>query len=360
VAFRNETTTWQYGGGLTVDNLYLTPVTTRTQLGALSFSGAANGSFQNVGGLLAWATSTFPGDLDESFDTVTGVGGGPFLLPGQSNGATDGWDTGIVRENAFAGTWGDAVVVGSASAQGCTTCGFNGTGGGQIVVNDIQPNAGGWWAGLDWPGYAVDTRDLSLIYLTADVRGTVDAGAGQTLGPYQLRIEDDGNDYLAFNATATGAWQSIGGPLSTATLGTISGGDGIFNLYAASYTVTLVFSGNATDWGRGGTLTIDNVYLTGINFSDADSYTVTLTYANEVNTWGTSGTLTIDNLLFTPAPNCDDDSDVDLADFASFQRCFSGSGPVTSGCECADLNGDGHVNLADYDVFVGSLRGPQG
>ena len=49
----------------------------------------------------------------------------------------------------------------------------------------------------------------------------------------------------------------------------------------------------------------------------------------------------------------EDDGDVDLADFARFQNCFTGtlSGPVADGCPCAHFDEDGAVGLADYQAF---------
>lgn len=359
LAFADETASWQYGGALAIDNLFLTPAVTQQQLGTITFTNTSNGSFQSNGGLLNLAANTFPNDINESFDTVTGEGGGAFLIPGQGNSATNGWDTGIVRENAFAGIWGDANIIGDVSARGCTTCGVSGGGAGQLIVNNIVPNTGGWWAGVNWNDAKPDMRDPTQVLMSADIKATVNTAAGEHYGPVQLRIEDDGQDYLGFTIMTDGTWQHVGGALSTATVGSIDNGDGIFNYNADTYTLTIVFSGNATDWGTGGTVTIDNLFLSGIKLGDCDSYTVTLTFADEIPTWGTAGTLTLDNLVFTPAPNCNGDQDVDLADFARFQAAFAGNGTPPSGYECADLNGDGKVNLSDFGLIPLSMRGPR-
>jgi hypothetical protein len=49
----------------------------------------------------------------------------------------------------------------------------------------------------------------------------------------------------------------------------------------------------------------------------------------------------------------EDDGDVDLADFARFQNCFTGilSGPVVDGCPCAHFDEGGTVGLTDYQAF---------
>jgi hypothetical protein len=59
-------------------------------------------------------------------------------------------------------------------------------------------------------------------------------------------------------------------------------------------------------------------------------------------------------------PDTNRDGDVDLADFAKFQSCFTGagSGPVLDACKVADLDCDTDVDLDDYENFVRTLRGP--
>ncbi len=61
----------------------------------------------------------------------------------------------------------------------------------------------------------------------------------------------------------------------------------------------------------------------------------------------------------------DRDGDVDLADFAAFQACFTGSdqGPRPRGCFCADFDAnlsaaDLDVDLNDYATFESFLTGP--
>lgn len=56
----------------------------------------------------------------------------------------------------------------------------------------------------------------------------------------------------------------------------------------------------------------------------------------------------------------DSDGDVDLVDFAAFQRCFTGEG-VAAGevCECLfDFAPDGDVDNADYQEFYLLISGP--
>ncbi|MCP4591073.1 MAG: hypothetical protein GY842_10030, partial [bacterium] len=53
----------------------------------------------------------------------------------------------------------------------------------------------------------------------------------------------------------------------------------------------------------------------------------------------------------------DDDTDVDLADFAAFQRCY-GVLPVEIGCQPGDMDGDEDVDLTDFATFYGVIGGP--
>ncbi len=54
-----------------------------------------------------------------------------------------------------------------------------------------------------------------------------------------------------------------------------------------------------------------------------------------------------------PPADLDGDNDVDQADFAVFQACFTGvAGGVGAGCSCADLNSDGlAVDQTDMEIF---------
>ncbi|MBI1825673.1 MAG: hypothetical protein HY287_04605 [Planctomycetes bacterium] len=54
------------------------------------------------------------------------------------------------------------------------------------------------------------------------------------------------------------------------------------------------------------------------------------------------------------------DGDVDLADFAKFQRRFTGTlPPEMPGCNRADFDGDADVDAADYAAFQKALTGPR-
>ena len=54
------------------------------------------------------------------------------------------------------------------------------------------------------------------------------------------------------------------------------------------------------------------------------------------------------------------DNDVDLADFAAFQQCFTGKdGSLTlPNCTAFDTNCDGDVDLGDHGIFWQTLMGP--
>jgi hypothetical protein len=58
-------------------------------------------------------------------------------------------------------------------------------------------------------------------------------------------------------------------------------------------------------------------------------------------------------------PDADEDGDVDLVDFAAFQRCFGAAGVEGAECRCAfDADNDGDIDLADYSDLGAALTGP--
>ena len=356
VSFINPESTWFFGGILDVDNLMITPATVGQQIGDVTFTGTSDGTFQPIGGPLSDGATNL-GDFEEDFVDATGTGGGAI-----SGGS---WDDGIVGEAAFFGTFGNAVNNGGGSAQTCASCGVGGSKAGQLIVTDVTPNTGGWFAGVFWSDVQVDlSGDLSQVELSADIKGSI-GGAGQMLGSYFLRIEDDGLTALVFNVTADGSFQPVGGPLTGAAVEVIPGGDPVFNFNQTDYNVTIGFVGSSSNWGTGGTLTFDNLFLTGVKLSDADAFTVTVTFANELATWGNSGTLTVDNLLLAEAAqgdlNCDGEVNLDdvepfvlaLIDPVAYQT------GIGAGCfiSRADVNLDTFVDGLDVEKFTELLTG---
>jgi hypothetical protein len=302
VVFNNDAgNTWGTGGRLTVDNLYLTGGSIREVVGSVSFAGTVtdNTVFDTVGGVLSDGYSTFA-NVDEDFTDVSGTGGGTFFDSSSgSTGHTDGWDDGILDEEAFAGYWGDVAINGGASAEGLTAGGNDG-GAGRIVVTDLDlgANPGGWWAGLMWPNQELPDLPDTEIYLWADVKGL--AGTGGSYGQFHLRIEDADGDHLGMVETATfpPAFQTVGGPLSEFDEGNFPpNGDGTFHWDHGPFKVIVAFYNEAATWGSGGTLIVDNVSLTAPSFgAGADSFSAVVAFADEVDTWDTGGTLTVDNL----------------------------------------------------------------
>jgi hypothetical protein len=367
IAFADEAGTWTWGGALRVDNVYLTPVTSQRELGRISFHQTATGDWQTVGGKLSEGESTFK-NLDENFNAATGVGGGEFWASGGH--VTFGgqpFDTGLNGEETFAGVWGSGTM-GTETAAGCTNCGVGGSGAATVSVTGAAGGAsGGWWAGLTWLVSPPDWSDLSQILMTANVKAS-------KLAPYQLRIEDFSTSvanpvWFAYNKTNTSTtnFEAVGGPLSGATSGCPSPPCAAFNFHATAYRVTLVYSGGTWDtaWGTGGTLTLDNLFLTGITFFDADSYTVTLAFENELATWGTTAQLKVDNLVLGAAPtscagdlNCD--GVVSFADINPFVQYLSANTAWVAGHPgCNPLNGDingdgtyGQGAFSDINPFV--------
>ena len=65
------------------------------------------------------------------------------------------------------------------------------------------------------------------------------------------------------------------------------------------------------------------------------------------------------NQTSCPQPPCnnpfadkDGDGDVDMNDFAAFQRCYTGSaGGVPAGCSCYDRDHSGAIDSSDFAAF---------
>ncbi|MBI4581732.1 MAG: hypothetical protein HY718_18695, partial [Planctomycetes bacterium] len=106
------------------------------------------------------------------------------------------------------------------------------------------------------------------------------------------------------------------------------------------------------------------------------TYTVTLdagqssngprVYADAVR-WETTGmnvnllaaTFEIGKCCNRPWADVDGDQDVDVDDFAAFQRCLTIGGTTVSGpCACLDVNGDQNVDTTDLSDFMECALGP--
>jgi hypothetical protein len=57
--------------------------------------------------------------------------------------------------------------------------------------------------------------------------------------------------------------------------------------------------------------------------------------------------------------DCDADYVVGLSDLSEFVPCLSGpQGGLSQNCDCADLDGDGDVDLGDHALFQFDFTGP--
>jgi len=94
-------------------------------------------------------------------------------------------------------------------------------------------------------------------------------------------------------------------------------------------------------------------------------------YDDGIDDLAAAGYSCLSTYIGPPPPGCPDprydadrDGDVDQADFAVLQACYTGSGGgVASGCECFDWNpatteGDGDIDAEDYGLFEFCASGP--
>lgn len=360
VYMKGTATSWDWGGKLTIDNLYITPPAEGYELetGRLWFDGIADGSFQRIGGELGEAESTVP--------PVGGVLASPVVY---------NWDRGITGEGAFYGT--SYGTLGPVSVQGCEGCGTLGTKGGRLDVSGIT---GTWfWAGSVWRDVVISLTDLTRVRLTCDLKGTW----GVTPGPIILRAEDTQGHNLEFQCNADNQWHAVGGTLNTATsVGTP------FNKNRGKYNFTIILythdqsyeDANATVWFDNFKLEYNdptNGWQTVIfeDFEDCigptpgflddsgqpDGLRIGVGMEQGSATWGAGGALTADNLSFAPIPTSSDpDTDIDLVDFAAVQRCFTGAGtPASPPCQLYDADGDGDVDFVDVQAYFLFASGPE-
>ncbi|HRX85524.1 MAG TPA: hypothetical protein P5572_10945 [Phycisphaerae bacterium] len=351
-----------WGGVLTIDDVYLSPSPQPKlrEVGRVAFTGVADGTFQTVGGPLAEGESTWP------------PVGGRFY---PDYGATrDDWDAGIAGEESFAGFgWGASLD--TATAEGCTTCGVNGSGGGVFSATGLASPPGWYWVGVSWPGLQIDMSNLAQASFTIDARGVWNPAAGETPGAITIRLEDENGRRISWDSAAVdGNFHTLGGPLNTFVP------EAGFDFASPTYQATvIVFGSRVPDWGSGTTVYFDNLAVSdpgGVvvteNFetvvgptpgllSGAEYFAVSLALEDGLYTWGDGGSLIVDNLKYTALPqSCDADADLDLADFGVLQACYSGpGGGVGSGCACADVDADGDVDLADFRLINEFLSGPQ-
>ena len=92
----------------------------------------------------------------------------------------------------------------------------------------------------------------------------------------------------------------------------------------------------------------------------AGSYTHTAIWgAPGVDVHGTLGSASV-TIVSCGTADSDADGDVDLADFAAFQRCFTGDGGTADVlCQCLfDSDADEDVDLTDYQAFEAAITGP--
>jgi hypothetical protein len=357
-----------FGGTITVDNISLSPGgdPVRVQAGVVGYEGVATGTWQTIGGILADATSS----------TFFGVGG-IFAPTGQ--GDSQDWAAGLEGEEAFSGEFGGNID--NSSAQGCVDCGTNGTGGGSVSWEAFSPN---WFVGVAWrPEFAATS--LSQIRFKGKFR-TSYTGPKANAPTVFFKLEDfEGppnvfDRFVEFNVAATNGWVSFDDTLDN--FDNINAGGPTLTGQSRAYSLVISNVDPFSNWGTGNhEVFFDNleVIVNGQtvfseDFNTAvgpgstilengegqplDDYTVVVSIEDGLGSWGPSGgTLAVDNINLALAASCDGDPDLDLADFAAFQRCFGGNG--TGPCECADTDADGDVDLADYKIFEMFFDGPQ-
>ena len=181
----------------------------------------------------------------------------------------------VLDSTSPTGVWIDNTPIQLAAPAGTVTA------RGSMVFVDTDPASGGGAAYFDNATFDViagpPAFDLGQFSLSADVRGEADTGAGEVYGHYQLRLEDSDGNRLVFQspAVADGDWTSIGGTLDTAVEMDSDGieASGVFDPGSTTFTVVVAYDNQRTpEWGTGGTLEVDNLYMPNENQAGSDYY----------------------------------------------------------------------------------------
>lgn len=163
---------------------------------------------------------------------------------------------------------------------------------------------------------------------------------GYTPAPQNVTLYKTGADPTYYQVATSGAVACD-----------ITGRDNAFEANAQTVTLSVSLPAGTTDTPgtKNGTIVIDNLEIshdaTGTGSLDGDD-TIQISVV--------VGTLTCND----PFADFDDDDDVDQADFAELQLCYSGGDPYGSGCGCFDRDFSGTVNLVDFFDFQACVSGP--
>jgi endonuclease I len=168
--------------------------------------------------------------------------------------------------------------------------------------------------------------------------GSVAVGAALPAGQ-PVTLNKAGGDPTCYEVTVAGnATCSASGPDNA-----FEGGTG-----SRVLTVGLPAGITATAGLKTGTITINNLDLTN----------------QGTGTGSLDGDDVISVVIDVLNPNCPDpfadsdrDGDVDQTDFATLQLCYS-AGAYSADCVCFDRDGNGAVDTADFDRFLGCLTAP--
>ncbi|MHC4611745.1 MAG: hypothetical protein ACYS7M_15515, partial [Planctomycetota bacterium] len=117
--------------------------------------------------------------------------------------------------------------------------------------------------------------NLADYTLTARIKGTANGAAGETMGDYQLRIEDTDGNRRVFSGFTPSSWDIRGGALDTAPEADADGNPaaGVFNVNSAYYTVIAALDDEGSNrWGTGGTLAVDDLLLPSTDSTGSDWY----------------------------------------------------------------------------------------
>lgn len=280
-------------------------------------------------------------------------------------------DAPAVWSNGYVGVWHlDQPETGGGYYADSTGRGYHAVGPGVSVMLGRVAGAAAFEAAQ---GDYLDTNnreDLPVFTISAWVRSSAAADHGPETGPlhrganYRLNwnhpqdgacvgLESTGWCSAPYGPLSGGTWYYLAGTYDGQTLKAYR--DGVLVSSVAGPASPPASESNSLKFARHAALAqyftgaIDEVQVTSVAWSEARMRNQYATLTDTLIAW-----------RGPPSLDSDRDGDVDLTDFAFFQRCFSGVDRLLTVEEClgADVDGDHCVTADDLAEFIRCASGP--
>ncbi len=276
-------------------------------------------------------------------------------------------------------TWGPAVFLPGSTAAGYTIAvpvsrlpaTVDSLGNATVLWQTALPGPYGVYASRTDNGVWQDAYELLAPGPDdTDIENFADADSNDRGDAFGVitRYESGSNRLYAFRYHASDGWQTPENPYtSTLNFSTrvricfYRGAHAVATLYgwqdSLDQLTSLIYTG--TMW-LPDLLDVPENHKAYFQETQADQGEALLVYEGELGPLGSDNRGILATWLRTSPGDFDCDGDVDPADFAAFESCFTGSGggPIDPQCAPGDFDGDGDVDCDDWDQFVLAWTSP--